>query len=142
MDKKTIQFCFALVVSGMSVASNAATYEHACKPVEVLAAGNRVHVKCAHPEANYSTCRGDGQPVIVYFAVPLTSPLSPHVTSIASTALATGKWLKISYRSDIDRSFGCREHDCRPLVDILLVPSVLTPKPFERCPAEPPEPIE
>lgn len=135
MNKKTIQFCFALVVSGMSAASNAQTFEHACKPVEVLAASNRVHVRCAHPESNFSYI--GTRNLIVYFAVPLNSPLSPHVTSMASTALATGKWLKVFYKFDANTSFGCLAHDCRPLVDILLVPNVLTPKPLRQN-----EPVE
>lgn len=123
MLKNTIRFCFVLIALGATAASNANVYDHACQPVQVYATGNRVHVQCAHPESNFSY-RGTR---ITYFAAPLNSPLSAHITSIASSALANGKWLMLTYRAGADTSFGCLAHDCRPLVGIMLVPHVLTP---------------
>ena len=127
MNKKILQLCFVLAALGMTTAVNAQVFEHACKPVEVLAAGNRVHVKCAHPESHISYV--GNREYVVYFALPLSSPLSSHLVTMASTALATGKWLKLDYNFTANTSFGCLANDCRPLVSVLLVPYALTPAP-------------
>lgn len=111
-----------------STTSYALTLDHACLPVEVFATGNRVHVKCAHPDPHFSD-RSYPNRYVVYFAVPATDLLSDRLVSIASSALVTGKWLKVFYEAQPDSSFGCLEHDCRRLTSVLLIPYTLTPVP-------------
>lgn len=126
---KHLAISFFLLLSALftCTTSFAQTFDHACYPVEVYATGNRVHVRCQHPEPHFSMTSGPRQ--VVYFAVPIASPLSNHLAAIASSALANGKWLKVYYSAALGTSFGCLEHDCRPLSSIVMVPYTLTPQP-------------
>lgn len=128
MNKQPVLLVFSLMASVASTAGCATTFEHACQPVEVFATNNRVHVKCAHPEPHFSV-QGYPSTYVVYFAAPTTDPLSDRLVSMASSALVTGKWLKVFYQSLPDTSFGCLLHDCRRLTSVLLVPHTLTPVP-------------
>jgi hypothetical protein len=119
----------SLAASVLSTASCATTFDHACLPVEVFATGNRMHVKCAHPEPHFSD-RTSPSHWVVYFAAPVNDPLADRFVSIASSALVTGKWLKVFYEGSSDTSFGCLAHDCRRLTSVLLVPYALTPVPL------------
>ena len=129
MNKQPVLLFLSLMASVASTTGCASTFDHACQPVEVFATNNRVHVKCAHPEPHFSL-RGYPNTHVVYFAVPTTDLLSDRLVSMASSALVTGKWLKVFYESQPDTSFGCLSHDCRRLTSVLLVPYTLTPAPL------------
>jgi hypothetical protein len=128
MKNPTVLLFLSLAASVLSTASCASTFDHACLPVEVFVTGNRMHVKCAHPETHFSD-RNYPSRWVVYFAAPVNDPLAGRFVSIASSALVTGKWLKVFYEGQPDTSFGCLEHDCRRLTSVLLVPHALTPVP-------------
>lgn len=83
-----------------------------CTPIEIARFANRIHIRTLENFAG-----------VMYFATPTADePLTTQVLTIASSALAAGDMLLISYDpADLAGSaFGCQEHDCRRILGIRL----------------------
>ena len=84
---------------------------HTCTPDGVMAADNRIHVRCANAAPGG----------IYFFAYPTSdSPKASRILSILSTALASGRTLTITYDpSDTSGAdFGCAAGDCRTIISV------------------------
>jgi polyhydroxybutyrate depolymerase len=86
-----------------------------CTPTEVARFQNRIHIRTLERFAD-----------IVYFAAPMTDePLATQVLTLASSAIASGDLLVITYdpAAVSGTAFGCQNHDCRKIEAIRLCTS-------------------
>lgn len=106
----------ALSVFGIA---DAADFEHACYPTEVMVFPSRVHVRCKHPEPRHSIV---GNNELVYFAAPTSNrQLSDSLLQLGAAAIAGGKWLTVTFNdTNFGNQYGCRDADCRPVTTVRL----------------------
>lgn len=119
-----------ILLLSASERADAADQSALCRPVEVMAWANRVHVRCELPVA----------PNIVYLAASAQPDVrfATRVVALAAVAQASQKTLVIRFdpADSTGPGFGCLAHDCRPLTAIgLTEQSPPTPRPGSGTPS-------
>jgi hypothetical protein len=118
---------FALLGMPISTAPAHAEKKWAsCTPVNVMAAENRVHVRCQQKIVVVGEIVADmvKRLTVHFFAAPTSNKqFANRALSLISTALVAGKDLSIFFETDdveTGPQFGCGAADCRPILAIAI----------------------
>ena len=108
---KAAMLCACLVAASASFSAEVSTV---CKPIEVMATSNRVHVRCEKPFES-----------IIFFAASTTSDprFANRIIAIAASAQVSQKTVVIYFdQANITSgpSFGCGAANCRPINSIAI----------------------